>query len=564
MSGGAKVEDGEPEFKTPFLPPPEASKRVEPDALCKEPGTQPRGNGESSKSRGTEETESTRDTAPKKSVRKLLPAQKCPYEEPEWSGEPDSSYRVVVLRNGVIVTEEKLEKNYVVIGRHQDCDIVLEHPSISKFHAVLQFRRPPADAPEAAEKLKGFYLYDLGSTHGTQLNKEPIDRKSYHRLKVGHQFKFGFSTRTFILEGPTQDEEPESEFSITEIIQQRKERDLERERIQREARETAEDRPEQTEDTGINWGMAEDAEEDDDMISDVNPFALNNTMNEQLYLDDPKKTLRGWFEREGYELEYKVEDRGLGQFQCRIELPIDTGAGRSVIAETIVKGKKKEAVVQCALEACRILDRYGELRKAHHEAKKKKTKDWKEDDYYDSDEDEFLDRTGDIAQKRAQRKARLEKTEVVETYASLTEKIEKIDLRIAEIQNELEKSKEAEAQSKEMEGDCLDSFMKQLKAGTGLDKVKRSQLRTEQTKLIVERQHLVKLANIAKPAGLPPLRTAPSLGKASTSCLRAAIPMTGSIRGPKRPVMPLVGLPAKISRLKDGITSSESSESKED
>jgi len=230
----------------------------------------------------------------------------------------------------------------------------------------------------------------------------------------------------------------------------------------------------------------------------------------------------------------------------------------------VVKGKKKEAVVQCALEACRILDRYGELRKAHHEAKKKKTKNWKEDDYYDSDEDEFLDRTGDLAQKRAQRKARIEKTEVVETYASLTEKIDKIDVRIAEIQKELEKSREAEAQNKNVEGDCLDSFMKQLKAGTGLDKVKRSQLRSEQSKLISERQQLVKLANIAKPVDLPPLKTAPLPGKASTSSLGAAFPMTGSMRGPKRPVLPLVGLPAKIARMKEENAKVEPEESNRD
>lgn len=54
------------------------------------------------------------------------------------------------------------------------------------------------------------------------------------------------------------------------------------------------------------------------------------------------------------------------------------------------------------------------------EARRRQTRNWEENDYYDSDEDSFLDRTGDLDAKRQKRMKKVGKIqETVETYESL-------------------------------------------------------------------------------------------------------------------------------------------------
>lgn len=59
-----------------------------------------------------------------------------PYKEPPWSGVPPEGegYTVEEIKNGTIVATHKLEgKSFFVVGRLAGCDIVIQHPSSSRF-----------------------------------------------------------------------------------------------------------------------------------------------------------------------------------------------------------------------------------------------------------------------------------------------------------------------------------------------------------------------------------------------------------------------------------------------
>lgn len=354
-------------------------------------------------------------------------AQLCPYKVPRWSKQPSdcSVYNFEVLKSGQIIelVKDLQKKAYWTFGRLPENDIEMAHPTISRFHAILQYRpkmeqqqlegeeneddeESKYDNTENKGPPEGWYIYDLGSTHGTFLNKQRLPPKVYIRIRVGHMLRLGASTRSYILQGPSEDEEPESELTVTELKARRQQEleqaELEKKRLEEEAIERAKNE-------GCSWGMSEDAEEETDLTH--NPYATTN--NEELFLDDPKKTLRGYFEREGLELVYKCDEMSAGSFVCRVELPLDDTNGRAIVAEVVHKGKKKDCVVQCALEACRILDRHGVLRQANQEPLKRKQKSQESD----SDDDEFWDRTGDVARKK-QRKATAN-TSVTLTYEDL-------------------------------------------------------------------------------------------------------------------------------------------------
>uniref|UniRef100_W5NKQ4 Solute carrier family 4 member 1 adaptor protein n=1 Tax=Lepisosteus oculatus TaxID=7918 RepID=W5NKQ4_LEPOC len=474
---------------------------------------------------------------------KFKPCPPLPYTEPPWGGLAETSYYFEILKNGTILDTVPLtERSFFVFGRLPNCDVSLEHPSISRYHAVVQYRRRAGEEGVIGEE-KGFYAFDLSSTHGTFVNKNKIPPKTYIRLRVGHVLKFGGSTRLFILQGPECDAEAESELSVTELREhsQRQREELEKRMMGDGSDEEREGEGEEegesstsgscaSEEGSCTWGIGEDALPEEDENAE-NPFASEFQEDpEALYLKDPKKALQGFFDREGEELEYEYDDKGRSTWVCRVRLPVDDAVGRQLVAEVTHTGKKKEAAIQCALEACRILEARGLLRQEAVSRKRRK-KNWEEEDFYDSDDDAFLDRTGAVEKKRKDRMMKAGRIqEKPETYDSLVVKLEDVERELAETEQKLSSSgKSSDPSSSE---DPLDAFMCEVRSGAALDSMARKKLHVRIAELRRERQRLQKLVEITRPAQLPALQ--PTGGSQPTETekpRKLCLPMFGAMKG---------------------------------
>ncbi|CAL8285754.1 unnamed protein product [Lota lota] len=488
------------------------------------------------------------------SAAKYKPHPPIPYTEPPWGGiASEIPYELEILKNGAIVDTLPLtHSSYFVVGRLPVCDVSLEHPSISRYHAVLQYRcQSGEDGSEGEER--GFYIHDLGSTHGTVVNKNKIPPKTYIRLHVGHVLKFGGSTRLFVLQGPEFDVEEESKLTVTELRERsRKQRAELEKRMMGEGSDDDDDEDDDDNedkdgkdgemegegggnkkqgkgkkgDSGCSWGMAEEAapEEDED---EENPFATEfQEDQEAAYLKDPKKALQGFYDREGEELEFEYEDQNHGVWLCRIKLPVDDAAGKQLVAEVTHTGKKKDAAIQCCLDACRILEARGLLRQEAVSRKRKK-KNWEDEDYYGSDDDTFLDRTGAVERKRKERMKKAGKiAERPETYDTLVAKL-------AGVKKELSESlKKLNAGGKDTSGssteDPLDAFMSAVRSEAAMDAVERRKLHVHVADLRKEVQRLQKLVELTRPAQLPSLQPSSSSDPLKP---KKALPLFGAMKG---------------------------------
>ncbi|XP_050804483.1 kanadaptin isoform X5 [Gopherus flavomarginatus] len=342
-------------------------------------------------------------------------------------------------------------------------------------------------------------------------------------------------------EGPEEDQESESELTVTQLKALRKQQQAKLEKTmlgedsdedEQEEKEERRNENNQSNDMSCSWGMGEDAEEDE---VEENPIAIEfQEEQEAFYLKDPRKALQGFFDREGEELEYEYDDHGHNTWLCRVKLPVDDASGKQLVAEAIHSGKKKEAMIQCALEACRILDARGVLRQ-EAVSRKRKAKNWEEEDFYDSDDDTFLDRTGVVEKKRLNRMKKAGKIEEKpETFDSLVAKLNAAEKELSEITEKLKVSGKAQPQPASQ--DSLDEFMTEIKSGCSLDSVMRKKLHLRSFELRKEQQRLKGLIKIVKPAELPELK--PQTGshglELESKPKKLRLPLFGAMKGGRK------------------------------
>jgi len=126
------------------------------------------------------------------------------YHEPPEARKPPSKdvWKLFVFKGADLVDTIDLgTRSCWLVGREVAVvDLAAEHPSISKQHAVIQFRYIEKKN-EFGDKLGKVrpYLIDLESANGTLLNKDEVPASRYLELQNKDMIQFGHSTREYVL-----------------------------------------------------------------------------------------------------------------------------------------------------------------------------------------------------------------------------------------------------------------------------------------------------------------------------------------------------------------------------
>ncbi|KAK3703536.1 hypothetical protein LTR37_014383 [Vermiconidia calcicola] len=126
------------------------------------------------------------------------------YHEPPEARKPPAKERwrmYVFKQENLLDTIYLHQRSAWLMGRDEKVtDYLLEHPSASKQHAVIQFRHRTTtnEFGDKANKVKP-YLIDLDSANGTKLNGKKIGASRYVELVDGDVVAFGDSEREYVM-----------------------------------------------------------------------------------------------------------------------------------------------------------------------------------------------------------------------------------------------------------------------------------------------------------------------------------------------------------------------------
>ncbi|KAF4443833.1 hypothetical protein F53441_11292 [Fusarium austroafricanum] len=126
------------------------------------------------------------------------------YHEPTEARKPSPRdvWKLFIFKGqDIIDTIELSARSCWLVGREISVvDLPAEHPSISKQHAVIQFRHVEKrnEFGDKIGKVKP-YLIDLESANGTMLNDSRIPDSRYLELRDKDMIQFGHSTREYVV-----------------------------------------------------------------------------------------------------------------------------------------------------------------------------------------------------------------------------------------------------------------------------------------------------------------------------------------------------------------------------
>ncbi|KAJ2547359.1 hypothetical protein EV175_005252 [Coemansia sp. RSA 1933] len=333
------------------------------------------------------------------------------YKEAANASKAAGVFTLEVVKQGSLVETHDIgtDRTYFTFGRLPTCDFPMEHESVSRYHAVLQF----VDDGRRAQ------LVDLGSSHGTYVNKQRVRPDRPVVLGIGDQIKFGMSSRIWVFGS--------NDESILE----------------------------------------ESCDGHDSSVIE------QSNIKKSAYARDPVKYLRTILAENEYSYEPMViaeggagTSTGFGEetaervYFVQISLPFDDHDGNA-LAGVAKASKRQDAERLACLDALKKLGKHGYMNRSKALADPYNNSINPDDDGGDDDDDVYYDRT--LLHSKCSAGSQNTK-EPPETFTSLCVKLAQVDADIARIERSLKDlgAELPENQTGNDDVDELDAYMDTL------------------------------------------------------------------------------------------------------